>query len=63
MKTRSRCTASATNSCATSRSSRRRGNELIEYLRGAELIIHNAAFDVGFLNKELERAGLPLLRT
>lgn len=27
--------------------------ELIAYLRGAELIIHNAAFDVGFLNHEL----------
>ena len=31
--------------------------EVIEYLRGAELIIHNAAFDVGFLDKELERVG------
>ncbi len=30
---------------------------LLEYLRGAELVIHNAAFDVGFLDKELERAG------
>jgi DNA polymerase-3 subunit epsilon len=29
--------------------------ELIDYLRGAELIIHNAAFDVGFLNHELKR--------
>lgn len=29
--------------------------ELIEYLRGAELIIHNAAFDVGFLNHELSQ--------
>lgn len=36
--------------------------EVIEYLRGAELIIHNAAFDVGFLNKELELAGHPPLR-
>lgn len=36
--------------------------EIVEYLRGAELIIHNAAFDVGFLNKEFELAGLaPLL--
>mgnify|MGYP001591631377 FL=1 len=26
--------------------------ELIEYLRGAELVIHNAPFDVGFLNHE-----------
>ena len=27
----------------------------IEYIKGAELIIHNAPFDVGFLNAELER--------
>ncbi|MGJ7579648.1 DNA polymerase III subunit epsilon [Variovorax sp. RHLX14] len=38
-------------------------DEVVEYLRDAELIIHNAAFDVGFLNKELERVGLPPLRT
>jgi DNA polymerase-3 subunit epsilon len=31
--------------------------DLIEYLRGAELIIHNAPFDVGFLNHELARLG------
>ncbi len=31
--------------------------ELVEYLRGAELIIHNADFDVGFLNAELARVG------
>lgn len=31
---------------------------LLEFIRGAELIIHNAPFDVGFLNKELELAGL-----
>jgi len=29
----------------------------LEYVRGAELIIHNAAFDVGFLNAELARNG------
>jgi len=29
--------------------------ELIEFLRGAELVIHNAAFDVGFLDAELAR--------
>ena len=29
-------------------------DELIAYLQGAEIIIHNASFDVGFLNKELE---------
>ncbi len=38
-------------------------NDVIEYLRDAELIIHNAAFDVGFLNKEFERVGLPQLKT
>jgi DNA polymerase-3 subunit epsilon len=31
--------------------------EVLDYLHGAEIIIHNAAFDVGFLNKELERVG------
>ena len=31
--------------------------ELLEYLNGAEIIIHNAPFDVGFLNKELEICG------
>ena len=31
--------------------------EILDYLSGAEIIIHNAAFDVGFLNHELERAG------
>ena len=29
-------------------------DELLAYLQGAEVIIHNAAFDVAFLNKELE---------
>jgi DNA polymerase-3 subunit epsilon len=32
-------------------------DELLEYLEGAEIIIHNAPFDVGFLNKELELLG------
>ena len=32
-------------------------DELLAYLEGAELIIHNAPFDVAFLNKELERLG------
>lgn len=30
-------------------------DEFIEFVRGAELIIHNAPFDVGFLNAELAR--------
>ncbi len=29
--------------------------DFIEYIRGAELIIHNAPFDVGFINYELSR--------
>lgn len=33
--------------------------ELCDYLKGAELIIHNAPFDVGFLNHELAQAGFP----
>ena len=34
-------------------------DELIEFLADAEIIIHNAAFDVGFLNEELKRLGRP----
>lgn len=33
--------------------------ELLEFLRGAELVIHNAGFDVGFMNAELRRLGQP----
>lgn len=36
--------------------------ELIDYLEGAELIIHNAPFDVGFLDQELKLTGLRLGR-
>ena len=36
-------------------------DEFIEFVQGAELLIHNAAFDVAFLNAELERAGRPRL--
>jgi len=32
-------------------------DDFISYVDGAELIIHNAPFDVGFLNAELEKAG------
>jgi DNA polymerase III subunit epsilon len=38
-------------------------DELLDYLRDAELIIHNAPFDISFLNKELERIGRPPLKT
>ena len=34
--------------------------EILRYLEGAEIIIHTAAFDIGFLDKELERLGKPV---
>ncbi|HEX4858932.1 MAG TPA: DNA polymerase III subunit epsilon [Usitatibacteraceae bacterium] len=34
-------------------------DEFIAYAEGAELFIHNAPFDVGFLDSELQRAGKP----
>lgn len=34
------------------------GKDFLDYVRGAEVIIHNAAFDVEFLDQELELAGL-----
>ena len=33
--------------------------EFYEYVRDAELVIHNAAFDVGFLNHELSLLAMP----
>ena len=33
--------------------------KMLEYLSGAELVIHNANFDVGFLNAELQRIPSP----
>jgi DNA polymerase III subunit epsilon len=38
-----------------------RVDELIEFLGDAPLIAHNAAFDFGFVNAELARAGRPAL--
>ena len=37
-------------------------DDLLAYLQGAEVIIHNAPFDVGFLNKELALLGRAPLR-
>jgi|SRR5579862_153815 len=34
-------------------------DDLVAFLGDAPLVIHNAAFDMGFLNAELERAGRP----
>ena len=33
-------------------------SDFLSFISGAEIIIHNASFDVGFLNKELERLNL-----
>jgi DNA polymerase III subunit epsilon len=38
-------------------------DDLLAYLQGAEIIIHNASFDVGFLNEELKRLGRPKFPT
>ena len=38
-------------------------DELIDFLQGADVVIHNAAFDVGFVNAELKRLGRPLFHT
>jgi DNA polymerase III subunit epsilon len=38
-------------------------DQFLEYIQGAEVIIHNAPFDVGFLNKELELQGHPRFTT
>ncbi|MCG6885843.1 MAG: DNA polymerase III subunit epsilon [Proteobacteria bacterium] len=32
-------------------------DDFLNFIRGAELVIHNAPFDVGFLNSELKRLG------
>lgn len=32
-------------------------DEFLDFIRGAQLIIHNAPFDLGFLNAELDRLG------
>src|SRR5690606_11614451 len=37
-------------------------DEFLEFIEDATLVIHNAPFDMGFLNYELERLGRPPLR-
>lgn len=37
-------------------------DEFLNFVMDSELIIHNAPFDVGFLNKELERVNRPPLK-
>ncbi|GAA5096549.1 DNA polymerase III subunit epsilon [Bartonella acomydis] len=36
-------------------------DEFLEFINGATMIAHNANFDIGFLNAELERANRPLI--
>ena len=38
-------------------------NEFLDFVRGAELVIHNAAFDIGFLDAELSMLGMAPLAT
>ena len=38
-------------------------DEVLEFIGGAEIIIHNASFDVGFLNEELRRCNRPKFST
>lgn len=38
-------------------------DEILAYVQGAEVIIHNAPFDLGFLNKEFDRLGHPPFKT
>ena len=38
-------------------------DELLDFLAGADIVIHNAAFDVGFINEELRRLGRPRLQS
>lgn len=38
-------------------------DEFLAFVEGAELIIHNAPFDIGFLNHELKRLGRPEMKT
>jgi len=37
-------------------------DEMLNFIEGAALVMHNATFDYAFLNAELERAARPLLR-
>jgi len=39
-----------------------RADDLIGFIEGAMLVMHNASFDFAFLNAELERLARPLLR-
>ena len=52
-----RFTACRSSSSRTSRCSPRRSTNSSRFIGDAPLVAHNAMFDLGFLNAELERAG------
>ena len=56
-KVRSRCTALTASFSKASRSSADIVDDLIEFVKNAEVIIHNAEFDIEFLDAELTRIG------
>ena len=35
--------------------------DFLKFIEGAELVIHNARFDIGFLNNELKLINLPII--
>ena len=35
--------------------------DFLSFIKGGELVIHNAKFDIGFLNSELKMAKMPLI--
>ncbi len=37
-------------------------DELLDFMAGAHVVIHNAPFDLGFLNKEMELLGRPVFK-
>ncbi len=52
-----KCTDSPSSSCPTSRVFEDVVEDLLAFVKDAELIIHNAPFDVGLINTELGRLG------
>ena len=54
-------TGCRTSSWPTSRSSPRSPTEFVDFVGDGRLVIHNAAFDIGFLNAEFARTGHPPL--
>ena len=57
----SRSTACRPSSSRTSRCFAEVADEFLEFVGDAPLVMHNATFDLGFLNAELERCGKALI--